>query len=303
MKTSLSPTMDRDGVVILRQAVTPDAIEDLLTRVELLVHDHVGRLVDDGSVADARTDEPVDTRLASVYADTSLVRPRKWHDGLFGPELHRLVTDAALLEVLAELVGDEVVFHGDHQLVTKLPGCRRTAFGWHQDSQYYGRRAAEARVVTVWIPLVPATEANGCLKVIPGSHRSELLPFDRDNGLNVQVPVDVSSMGRAVTIPTDPGDAILMTHRTLHASDLNHTEGVRWSLDLGYSALGGAASEAARDAERFLHRALLGAGRTPLRVVRDGLVDPEPFSVWHARRSAGGVGVWDDATTLGPRRH
>lgn len=295
MTTALARDFARDGFIVLRGALDTDAIAALLVRVDALVEDHVGRLVEEGVVTDAHCDEPVETRLASVYAKTDVTRPRKWHAGLFGPELHRVATDATLARVLASLLGDEVVFHGDHQLVTKLPDCSRTAFAWHQDSQYYGRPASDARVVTVWIPLVPATAANGCLKVIPGSHRWGLLPWDRDDDLNVRVPVDVEARGTALVVATEPGDAVVLTHRTLHGSDVNTTTGVRWSIDLGYSALGGARNDAERTAERFLHRALLAAGHTPLRVVRNGVVDPESFADWATRRSAGGAGIWPDA--------
>lgn len=295
MSPELAERFGRDGFVVVRRALDRAAIDAVLVRVEALVEDHVARLVHDGAVVDRHCDEPVTTRLARVYGELSIVRPRKWHEGLFGPELHRLVTHPSLGRVLASVLGDEVVFHGDHQLVTKLPGCPRTAFAWHQDSQYYGRPAGEARVVTVWIPLVPATAENGCLEVIPGSHRWDLLPWDRDEHLNVRIPIDVEAIGEPVAIPAEPGDLIVLTHRTLHGSSVNTGSGVRWSIDLGFSALGGAQSHAEQSAERFLHRALLAAGRTPLRVVRGGLVDPESFTEWEHRRSRGGGGIWGDA--------
>jgi hypothetical protein len=282
-----------DGFVVLRGVVPRATVDGVLARVEHAVEDHVRYLLGDGVIRDPCPDLPVERRLAAVYAQTDSVRPRKWYRCLFSEALHALVTAPRLLEALQALLGPDVVFNGDEQLVTKLPGCPRTAFPWHQDSQYYGRDAAEARVLTVWVPLVEAGLRNGCLEVIPGSHRWGLLPWSRDEHLNVRIPFDVTSRADPVALPMAPGDAVVLTHRTLHASGLNRSATVRWSVDLGYSAPGGVTSPAQRDAERALHRALLGNGRAPLWVVRDGVPAPESWADWQARRDGHGAPVWE----------
>ena len=60
-----------------------------------------------------------------------------------------------------------------------MPSDRNSAFPWHQDSHYYNKaktgqweaNTEHMQVVTVWITLVDANLGNGCLWVVPGSHK------------------------------------------------------------------------------------------------------------------------------------
>jgi len=42
---------------------------------------------------------------------------------------------------------------------------------WHQDGQPWAERLVGRSAVTAWVALTVATEANGCLRVVPSSHR------------------------------------------------------------------------------------------------------------------------------------
>ncbi len=72
---------------------------------------------------------------------------------------------------------------------------------WHQDSVYWDLEGDA--VATAWLALTDSTEANGCVRVLPGSHRTPSLPhaerpLDRDNllirGQALAVPVDEAAV-------------------------------------------------------------------------------------------------------------
>ena len=46
---------------------------------------------------------------------------------------------------------------------------------WHQDSGVVNASADDTDMLTVWFPLMDTDVENGCLQVIPGSHRGEVL--------------------------------------------------------------------------------------------------------------------------------
>ena len=46
---------------------------------------------------------------------------------------------------------------------------------WHQDSGVVNASADDTDMLTVWFPLMDTDAENGCLQVIPGSHRGEVL--------------------------------------------------------------------------------------------------------------------------------
>jgi len=81
--------------------------------------------------------------------------------------LFDLCTTPRLLDVIEGLLGPDLVLLYSH-ILNKKPGGPRVA--WHQDGPYWWR--VEPKIaVTAWVALDDATRENGCMRVIPGSHR------------------------------------------------------------------------------------------------------------------------------------
>jgi len=82
----------------------------------------------------------------------------------------------------------------------------------HQDWAYVDEE--RHRSVTVWIPLVDVGVGEGCLLVLPGSHR--VLPLVRPNGLDdPSFGLDATDL---VPRPVRRGTALVYDHALLHAS-------------------------------------------------------------------------------------
>ena len=81
---------------------------------------------------------------------------------------------------------------------------------WHQDGEYWPIRLPAT--CTVWIAVDASTPENGCLRVIPGSHRTkELMPHEmnRDPGLALhqELPATALDEASAVDLVLEPGQA------------------------------------------------------------------------------------------------
>ena len=95
---------------------------------------------------------------------------------------------------------------------------------WHQDSTYWG--LSEPDVATAWVAFTPATEANGAMEYIPGSHKLDQIPhrdtFAKHNlltrGQEVMVEVD-HSQRRIITLR--PGEMSLRHVRRVRGSPPN----------------------------------------------------------------------------------
>lgn len=108
---------------------------------------------------------------------------------------------------------------------------------WHQDSTYGGLSTAE--LATVWLAFTPSSRDNGCLRVVPGSHKLDQLPhrdtFDRNNLLTRGQEIAVAvGEGETVDIELAPGEASLHHVQIAHASEPNCSDDRRIGLALRY---------------------------------------------------------------------
>lgn len=86
--------------------------------------------------------------------------------------------------------------------------------------------------VSVWLPLVDADERNGCLCVIPGSHRlSHHIRGPRIPQWDVPCNFElIDALGK--TLPLRAGEAVVYDHRLLHYSDTNMSGAARPAVNL-----------------------------------------------------------------------
>lgn len=92
-------------------------------------------------------------------------------DGPGGVEIAReffgYATTPEFLDIVAQLIGPDIVLWAS--TVFCKPAARGLEVPWHQDGQYWPIRPRAT--VTMWIALDDSTPENGCMRVIPGSHR------------------------------------------------------------------------------------------------------------------------------------
>lgn len=105
---------------------------------------------------------------------------------------------------------------------------------WHQDGAFW--RIEPVEVVTLWLALTHSTPENGCLKVVPGSHKMKLLDVveaTEDAVLPNQIPVEVDEQ-KAVSLVLEPGDVSLHHHNLVHGSAPNRSDIWRRGLTIRY---------------------------------------------------------------------
>lgn len=141
--------------------------------------------------------------------------------------IREFVTHGPQVALAVEVLGPNVCFT-HQQFVSKAPeAADATDVPWHQDSGY--GRLEPPTDLTVWIALTGTDETNGCLWVLPGSHRLELQPHHRIGGL---MAADVKEQG--VPVPMARGDALLFNGRLMHRSLPNRSTSARHALYLRY---------------------------------------------------------------------
>lgn len=108
-----------------------------------------------------------------------------------------------------------------------LPGYTPAAVPPHQDFSY---NTHMSDFLTVWIPLVEITRECGGLVIYEGSqHACNEVEHAPNGWLEA---VDVSSFAGLQLIDLEPGDAVLLSPRIIHASAPNVSQRMRISMDL-----------------------------------------------------------------------
>lgn len=143
--------------------------------------------------------------------------------------------DEDLLDLVSGVIGEDIVMWGC-QIFCK-PGSDGMEVPMHQDGQYWPIRPLAT--CTVWIAIDASTTANGCLRVIPGSHlRHELRSHHRstrsDVVLDQELDAEVFDEAAARDVELQPGQMSLHDVYLIHGSHANSSPRRRAGLALRY---------------------------------------------------------------------
>jgi len=184
----------------------------------------------DALLAEERRFRPERSYGAAGASAGLLVRDQLCH---FSTPVRAFCMGGAHTAVLPQLLGPDIVFTHT-QFITKLPGDRvddgaATFIPLHQDDGYGTLDPLED--VTVWTALTDITEENGCLVIVPGSHRGGLV----DHAVAAANPAlrEVVADG-AIPVPLAAGEAVAFHGLTLHGSGPNRSSEARVGMHARY---------------------------------------------------------------------
>jgi len=149
--------------------------------------------------------------------------------------LDDLMRDARILDAVEDLIGPDILCWNSIFWIKEAESSSYVS--WHQDLKYWGLDCDD--LVTVWVALSAASEASGCMRVLPGSHRGEMLPHDDvydphnmlTRGQEVAVEVQESA---AVSMALAPGEVSFHNVRLAHASGPNRSGDRRIGVSFHY---------------------------------------------------------------------
>ena len=154
------------------------------------------------------------------------------------PVLRTYGNHPKLLDAVESLLGPDITFVNS-MCITKPPEVD-ARHPLHQDLLYFGFRPAAAMLGT-WTALEAVTRENGCLAVLPGSHRGELMEHEEPDWEWVNagyLGVKGLDASQRVHLPMDPGDTLLFHSLLIHGSGTNATDGFRRAISTHYARTG-----------------------------------------------------------------
>lgn len=153
--------------------------------------------------------------------------------GLRSEITQRFVQDERVLDLIEDIVHPGIAIYSA-KLTAKMPQSTEICH-WHQDNAYYNAHAASKTRMSTWIPLVDTIEANGCLWVVPGSHKDGVREHGKYGGQcpTSMGPADMAADG-AIPCPVKAGSILLFSSDLWHHSKGNQTDQVRRAFIVSY---------------------------------------------------------------------
>ena len=129
-----------------------------------------------------------------------------------------------VLDLVEPVVGPNIGLWSSH-FISKPP-YKGKATPWHEDSSYWnGRVSTIEGICTVWLALDRAMPENGCMSVIPGTHKngfSEYEPVNADENIfGTEIKADQFDESAAVYFRLEPNECSLHEARIIHGAKAN----------------------------------------------------------------------------------
>jgi hypothetical protein len=249
---------EEQGFVVFERLFEPEELQPLIAELDTTV-DRLARTYQaEGRITSLCEGEGFRTRLIGLYEQCGDMRDEFVGSRHVGPAIFDLLKHPKLVDIAETIVGPEVHCQGRYRFRPKIPGVAAGDFRFHEDTIYQAKRAIyveqqhglgvddprrSGNVLSrmylaatmpepgFWIALVDVGPENGCLQLLPGSHR-HAPPWEEQAGPSQSVTQleDITP----VPVPLKVGGAILIHQQCSHASPPNTSDHIRWSVDIRY---------------------------------------------------------------------
>ena len=150
-----------------------------------------------------------------------------------GADWMMLARHPRLLDVVEDLLGPNIQLY--YSMLMMKPPREGFQAPWHQDFAFFVHDRAD--ILACMVAIDDATIENGCLRVVPGSHKLGLVNHFKDGQFTEVVQGDTSDFDnpeRHRALPAKAGSLILWHALTLHSSQPNRSERARRAIVFEY---------------------------------------------------------------------
>ncbi|MCE0498201.1 MAG: phytanoyl-CoA dioxygenase family protein [Methylacidiphilales bacterium] len=206
----------------------PTVIEPRLTSQQVEAYRRDGYLIHDKPVLPQEKFLGLKTCFEKILADLPAEeRPEAMDVPHFmHPELFEWAFHDAILDLVEPIVGSNIALFSTHFICKPKGNGRRVP--WHEDSAYWKGQVDPMEVVTVWLALDPSLKQNGCMMVIPCTHRTGRRGFSDYSNVDPAKNVFVNEIiqehrddSRRVYVELQPNHCSLHDGRIQHGSEPN----------------------------------------------------------------------------------
>jgi len=229
LKYLTQPQMDqfhRDGYLVVQDFLTPQELAAAKSGIERVCREQSALRKDKGGFN-------LEKEGGDAFDHTKdALRPgmlRKIQGAVFYvPAVREVFTSQKMIDCMQDIMDSPSIYYHSSKVMFK-PARGGSPKPWHQDAAYW--KDYEPSQVTVWIAIDDATEENGCVWAIQGSHKLGLVPHVHRE---LQVPESEIDLKKAVPVPVKPGGLLIFHSLVLHMSKANTSDKPRCAIICDY---------------------------------------------------------------------
>ncbi len=268
-----------NGYLVVEEFLTPSELDELRGVVEELVEESRGVT----EHTDRFDIEP--THTADAPALRRIKSPARNH-----PLFKQYARSDPFADLVEPLMGNHGVRYQHDKLNMKTSDIG-SPVEWHQDFAFHPHTNDD--LLAIGVALDACTVDNGCLMVIPGSHRWEILDHHNDGVFVGAIAPSEAGVDLDAAVPVIvPAGGVSVHHaRTLHGSALNRSSQSRRLWLVGYAATDAWPIDGVADLDTF-HEYLIRGENSPAYRSTDQIVRvsmPRPYdggSIYELQRHA-----------------
>jgi phytanoyl-CoA hydroxylase len=146
--------------------------------------------------------------------------------------IQRFAQRPEFVQISTEFLGPDTDLYFNQKVYKNPHGTN--SFSWHQDDAY--GPVEPAPYLTLWIAINDATIENGCISVLPGSHKRGLVEHWQGSfGLACH---SLDDPDQGTLVPLSAGSVACFWSQTMHKSGPNLSSGVRKAMVFQFVPIG-----------------------------------------------------------------
>ena len=191
-----------------------------------------GKVLTDDELAEAR--QNVERALAEYTRDGT--RPEKINFvHTYDPYFLNLASHPRLLDLVESVLGPDLALFSSHLLCK--PAVDGQSVAWHQDASYWPLEPME--VLTLWLALDDCDVENGCMRVIPRTHKQgevthRQVNCESNSVVKKEIATELFDVTKAVPVQLKAGQCSLHFPWLIHGSEPNRSGRRRAGLPIRY---------------------------------------------------------------------
>lgn len=146
--------------------------------------------------------------------------------------------DESVLDIIEQFIGPNIGIWSSHFICKDAVDGRETP--WHEDSYLWQDRLRPMKnVLTIWLALDEVNLENGCMQVVPGTHKLPFAKYEKVQGKTFASQIISSNefVCKAVPVCLKPNEYSIHDAKLIHGAEANKSNERRCGLTMRYFSL------------------------------------------------------------------